>query len=548
MWFSPTLSEGRPRWSSWRVALLVGLSVPIFGWAISSSPLPQDLTYHDFADQRVLLGIPHFWNVLSNLPFAVIGLLGCWWLYRGDRMQAAFEDPGERVAYFVFFFGEFLTCFGSGYYHASPTNETLVWDRLVFSLMLTSIFAIVVTEFVNRRVGRVMLVPMVVLGVFSVLYWARTEALGQGDLRLYYLVQFYPMLAIPVILLVFQSRYTHAKAFWLMWALYALAKVAEIYDEPIFRMTEVWSGHTVKHFVAAGASAIPLFGLRRRMRAGGGARLDNVSILSVKALLVAFLIAVVGSLVALMCVVMLSQVMRPVHQLWFIGLMLVLMFSVMGGLAVARVARRNELTHALIVAVAFMSISLSTYPGTEFNHVAPGGVAPGIVPLTPAWHDMAVYALILATLPAALLGGYVARTIKTRTQGVFMSRFTYGAMTVWGIVETVDSLGGFMGSPWLFISMGIIGTSAMLLSCVSSMWVIFCGPREHRRRVLAWYGLLVPAAALSSVGWIVRPVSEIAMAAIAMRWLMQAIGETPIVNQKSHDTVAFLCDRPDKII
>jgi len=264
MSFSYALPERRPDWWSWRVAVLLGLSVPIFWWAISSSPLPQDVTYHDFADQRGLLDVPHFWNVLSNLPFALIGFLGCWWLSRGGRVRAAFEDPGERVAYFVFFFGEFLTCFGSGYYHAAPTNDTLVWDRLVFSLMLTSIFAIVVTEFVSRRAGRLMLVPMVVLGVFSVLYWAHTEALGRGDLRLYYLVQFYPMLAIPVILLVFHPRYTHAKALWLMWALYAAAKIAEIYDEPIFDLTGVWSGHTIKHFVAAGASVIPLYSLRRR--------------------------------------------------------------------------------------------------------------------------------------------------------------------------------------------------------------------------------------------------------------------------------------------
>ncbi len=32
-------------------------------------PISQDQNYHDFADQRTILGIPHFWNVVSNLPF-----------------------------------------------------------------------------------------------------------------------------------------------------------------------------------------------------------------------------------------------------------------------------------------------------------------------------------------------------------------------------------------------------------------------------------------------------------------------------------------------
>jgi hypothetical protein len=28
--------------------------------------IQQDQLYHVFADQRTLLGIPHFWNVVSN--------------------------------------------------------------------------------------------------------------------------------------------------------------------------------------------------------------------------------------------------------------------------------------------------------------------------------------------------------------------------------------------------------------------------------------------------------------------------------------------------
>jgi hypothetical protein len=86
---------------------------------------------------------------------------------------------------------------------------------------------------VNRRAGRLILWPMVALGLFSVLSWARSESIGQGDLRLYLLVQFYPMLALPVIFLLFRSRYTYGGVFWVMWALYAVAKIAELYDGSI---------------------------------------------------------------------------------------------------------------------------------------------------------------------------------------------------------------------------------------------------------------------------------------------------------------------------
>jgi hypothetical protein len=256
--------ERRLSQQGWRVAAVVGLSLPIFLWVARMAPLAQDPGYHAFADQRGILGVPHFWNVLSNLPFAVIGLAGYWWLSRAGSKAPAFGDPSERLAYFVFFFGELLTCFGSGYYHSEPNNQTLVWDRLVFSSMLTSFLAIVVTEFVSRRAGTLMLAPMLLLGLYSVWYWGWSEAAGRGDLRLYLLVQFYPVIAIPFIVWLFRSRYTHAWAVLLTWALFGVAKACELYDAPIYELTGFWSGHTLKHLVAAGASFVPLYALRRR--------------------------------------------------------------------------------------------------------------------------------------------------------------------------------------------------------------------------------------------------------------------------------------------
>jgi hypothetical protein len=256
--------ETEPGHRRWRVAAVLGLSLPLFAWVARMPRLAQDLEYHAFADQRRIFGIPHFWNVASNLPFAVIGLLGCYWLSQAGRNSTAFAEPAERFGYFVFFVGEFLTCFGSGYYHSAPSNETLVWDRLVFSLMLTSFFAIVLTEFVSQRVGRLLLLPVVLLGVYSVVYWRMSELAGRGDLRLYILVQFYPVIAIPFVMLLFRSRYTHAGTFLLTWALYGLAKAFELYDRPIYELTGFWSGHTFKHLVAAGASYALLHGLRQR--------------------------------------------------------------------------------------------------------------------------------------------------------------------------------------------------------------------------------------------------------------------------------------------
>ena len=258
--------EPKPVNRPWWVAAVLGLSLPLFVWVSRMAPLAQDPAYHGFADQRLLFGVPHFWNVMSNLPFAVIGLMGCCWLIQAGKKSTAFAEPGERIAYFVFFIGEFLTCFGSAYYHAQPSNATLVWDRLVFSLMLTSFFAIVVTEFVSLRGGKLSLAPMVLLGLYSVLYWNWSESVGHGDLRLYVLVQLYPVIVTPLIMLLFRSRYTRGGAFLLTWAVFGLAKACEYYDPAIYALTGFWSGHTFKHLVAAGASLLPLYALRHRLQ------------------------------------------------------------------------------------------------------------------------------------------------------------------------------------------------------------------------------------------------------------------------------------------
>src|SRR5262249_40874216 len=90
--------------------------------------IPQSQAYHQFADQRTLLGIPNFWNVVSNLPFIAVGAVGLW----GYR---------DKPAIIVIFAGIFLTGFGSAYYHWNPNDGTLFWDRLPMALAFSAIMA-----------------------------------------------------------------------------------------------------------------------------------------------------------------------------------------------------------------------------------------------------------------------------------------------------------------------------------------------------------------------------------------------------------------------
>jgi hypothetical protein len=238
-------------------------------------PLPQSASYHAFADRRTLLGIPHCLNILSNFPFLVVGVLG---LHAALRRDAAgdgrpFRTRGEAVPYALFFLDVALTAFGSSHYHLDPTNDRLTWDRLPMALAFTALFAAVLGDRLGPGVGRAALVLLVLVGVGSVLYWHWTEQQGRGDLRPYFVVQFGPALALPLLLLLFPPRYTGSRYLWLALLWYVLAKVFEHpLEHAIFSLGHVVSGHTLKHLAAAGSAYCVLRMVQCRRPCPGGAK------------------------------------------------------------------------------------------------------------------------------------------------------------------------------------------------------------------------------------------------------------------------------------
>ncbi len=225
-------------------------------------PIPQDPAYHDFADTRTLFGIPNFWNVVSNLPFILVGLPGLVLLV--GRAVPPGGLPELRLAYLVFFAGVLLTGFGSGYYHLAPSNETLVWDRLPMTFAFMAFFSIIIGEYLSTRAARIALWPLVVTGILTVVYWHVTESAGHGDLRPYALVQFLPMVVIPMILLTFRSRLGGSGYLWAMIAFYVASKIAEHYDAQLFAAPGGVSGHSLKHVLAAIGTLFIYIALRRR--------------------------------------------------------------------------------------------------------------------------------------------------------------------------------------------------------------------------------------------------------------------------------------------
>ena len=244
--------------------LLSLLGFPFFGgagffakWyvlqAALHAPIPQDKAYHFFADVRTCLGIQNFGNVASNLAFLLTGIIGWAWCYRNLK-------TGARLSWMIFFAGVSLVFAGSGFYHATPNDDTLVWDRLPMTIAFMGLFAALVGEHLGMQYERPVLIPALVIGVASVFWWRYTD-----DLRVYVWVQGAPLLAIPFILAMFPGRYTHRVYLLYGLAFYALAKVAEFYDRETFGLTSQFiSGHSVKHLLAAGAPLFLYLMLRRR--------------------------------------------------------------------------------------------------------------------------------------------------------------------------------------------------------------------------------------------------------------------------------------------
>ena len=232
-------------------------------------PISQDPAYHAFADTRSMLGVANFWNVMTNLPFLLVGSYGVFFVVRNP---GAVGDSNLRWPWIIFFAGIALTAFGSGYFHVVPGNSSLVWDRLPMTIGFAALFTIVIGEFLSPRAARALLLPFLVVGAASVYYWHLTESAGSGDLRPYAIVQFLPLLLIPAILIIRRDASDLTGTFWLLALFYIAAKLFEFFDDGVYGSLQVMSGHSLKHVVAALSPAILIFALHRRLgRATGKA-------------------------------------------------------------------------------------------------------------------------------------------------------------------------------------------------------------------------------------------------------------------------------------
>jgi hypothetical protein len=209
-------------------AAVVGITALLLAFLFVPST-PQDPRYHDFADQRTMLGIPNALNVLSNIGFVIVGVIGLLTVRRRDAITL------------TFFAGMLATGIGSSIYHLSPSDATLVVDRLPMTIAFASFFLLLL----DVRSTRALLL-MCALGIGTIVWW-----LTLNDLRPYAVFQALPILAFLVTRF-FRDGRGAEWSLWFVTAGYVAAKLCETWDRPIYAAFDgLVSGHTLKHLVAA---------------------------------------------------------------------------------------------------------------------------------------------------------------------------------------------------------------------------------------------------------------------------------------------------------
>ena len=231
-----------------KIITLISIAVIGIIAVMLQSPIKQDVCYHQFADNRCIEFIPNAVNVISNLSFVIIGLMGLIYSY----FKKIKNDT--TASNYVFFIGIFLTGIGSSVYHYSPNTITLVWDRIPMTISFMAFFSIIIIEYIHIKFGKGLLWVALTLGIASVLYWYVSELNNCGDLRFYAIVQFLPIVLIPIILIIFKKQ-NQTYYYWLIILTYIIAKIFEANDYQIFNVYKIISGHSLKHLTA---SIVPL--------------------------------------------------------------------------------------------------------------------------------------------------------------------------------------------------------------------------------------------------------------------------------------------------
>jgi hypothetical protein len=249
------MAQGQTNPYAFRWVAPAAIVLLTLGGILTVDPISQSLDYHILADARSWLGVPNVLNVISNVAFFYVGIVGL-------KLCMGPDKPVLHATWAAFFLGVTFVCFGSAYYHWHPENAGLVWDRLPMTVAFMALSAAVVAEHIGEPLSRYLVGPAVTIGIGTVLWWQHTD-----DLRLYIWVQATPLMLVPLLFVLYPARYSHRRYLLYALGLYLVAKSLELYDRELYRLTsDTVSGHTLKHLLAALSTYLIYRMLRRRAR------------------------------------------------------------------------------------------------------------------------------------------------------------------------------------------------------------------------------------------------------------------------------------------
>ena len=240
-------------------AWLLGFAALLLIAALALPAMEQPASYHAFADQRALAGIPHAADVLSNLGFAFAALAGAWLLHGLDRVRV---DGAARALAALFFIGLACTALGSAWYHWAPADAGLAWDRLGMSVAFAGLLGLAVQSRVDDTCGWLAAAALLVAAPLSIAVWRVT-----GNMLPWAVLQAGGMLLVVALAWLPARAGALPLSLGTVIALYALAKLLELSDLDIFVASgDLVSGHSLKHLAAAFAAWPVLRALLARQR------------------------------------------------------------------------------------------------------------------------------------------------------------------------------------------------------------------------------------------------------------------------------------------
>ncbi len=208
---------------------------------------------HPFIDARTLAGIPNAWDVLTNIAFFPLGLVGLWSLHCTPAVHREIRQAAR-----VFFVGLVLTSATSSFYHWAPSTWGLAIDRAGMAVAFAGVLGLATAERVSLRAATWVWAVVAVTGMFAIAINYAT-----GLIAPWAVVQFGGM----AVVLWAATQLKLPGALGIRWgaliAIYILAKLFELGDEAVFHAThEFISGHSLKHLVASAAALPVIYALR----------------------------------------------------------------------------------------------------------------------------------------------------------------------------------------------------------------------------------------------------------------------------------------------